>query len=332
MISVKILTYHRPDALLNLLQSLREQRFLDRVIPFDVEVIDNASAFPLSPDVVEKITSVYGASYFYLGADNISTARNAALSRCRSEFLAFIDDDEVASPYWLAHLMRTQEAFGADVVFGAVTPAYVPGSSNWVVTSNILHAPSPETGSEAGFVQSTANCLLKLEALGPTRIRFDERFGRCGGGDSDFFFKLGLLRFKLVWCAEAISVETFNARRATPRWLFRRAFRCGGCDAAIHSRLHPEFYLEKLGWQLASLFKNLRVALASYPKRNEKAHRFASYSWMTFRALGYAFFAITGCVLTEYEGGLKLTKFTHRRPRYFLRPRWRLPRFGLGRT
>ena len=52
--------------------------------------------------------------------------RNAGFANARGRFLALIDDDEQASPDWLAHLTRAQRTCDADVVFGPVYPEFDP--------------------------------------------------------------------------------------------------------------------------------------------------------------------------------------------------------------
>jgi succinoglycan biosynthesis protein ExoM len=48
-------------------------------------------------------------------------ARNAGLAAARGAFVAFLDDDQEASPAWLTHLVEAQARYDADVVFGPVT-------------------------------------------------------------------------------------------------------------------------------------------------------------------------------------------------------------------
>ena len=51
-------------------------------------------------------------TYVHAPARNISRARNACLALATAPLIAFIDDDEVASPQWLAALMDTQTKHG----------------------------------------------------------------------------------------------------------------------------------------------------------------------------------------------------------------------------
>jgi glycosyltransferase involved in cell wall biosynthesis len=53
-------------------------------------------------------------------------ARNACLDAATAPLVAFIDDDQVASPEWLVALVGTLESSNADVVLGPVQAVYGP--------------------------------------------------------------------------------------------------------------------------------------------------------------------------------------------------------------
>jgi succinoglycan biosynthesis protein ExoM len=131
----------------------------------------------------------------------IPMARNAALEaalRNSPDFIAFLDDDEVAPPHWLKSLLRALEDSGADAVQGGVRelPADVQDIASDACSSE-------ETCTwEACESLSTCNVLFKarLAAL-PLALRFDETMQFTGGSDREFFMRAHKRGAKLrrVW-------------------------------------------------------------------------------------------------------------------------------------
>jgi GT2 family glycosyltransferase len=120
-ITVVICTRDRPKDLARCLDSLSEQ-----VYPrMRLLVVDNA---PTS-DATERVVRAAAAGavpveYLRENRPGLSRARNTAVAACPGELLAWIDDDEVADPYWLAEVARAlTDHPEADVVSGAVVPA-----------------------------------------------------------------------------------------------------------------------------------------------------------------------------------------------------------------
>ncbi len=95
-VSVIIASQGRPDALALCLTALGQQRYH----PFEVIVVAcadgvrSATQHPLANQL--KITE--------FSKSNLSAARNAGLETAAGEIVAFIDDDAIAEPFWLAHL------------------------------------------------------------------------------------------------------------------------------------------------------------------------------------------------------------------------------------
>jgi succinoglycan biosynthesis protein ExoM len=81
---------------------------------------------PSARDIVEATARDCSLALTYLHAPsrNISVARNACLDAASAPLVAFIDDDEVASPEWLTALVTTLESGDADVVLGPVRAVY----------------------------------------------------------------------------------------------------------------------------------------------------------------------------------------------------------------
>ncbi|MBX4159106.1 glycosyltransferase, partial [Lactiplantibacillus plantarum] len=96
-----------------------------------VVVVDNdpdGSAAPLA----ERLRSQGPVPLAYVHAPipGVATARNAGLAATDAPLIAFLDDDEAASPRWLAALLEAQVQTGADVLFGPIR-GRVPDDAGW---------------------------------------------------------------------------------------------------------------------------------------------------------------------------------------------------------
>ena len=116
-VTVVICTRNRPDSLQRTLASLTQQSDPN----FDVLIVDNSS----DGEVARTLVDFEGQSIrcCHEPVAGLSRARNLGLSQVRNEFLAFIDDDEVIDPHWMAWVKR---GFALpdqpDVVSGLVLP------------------------------------------------------------------------------------------------------------------------------------------------------------------------------------------------------------------
>lgn len=125
-ITVVVCTRERPDGLARTLDSVLAQRYPR----FRVLVVDNA---PVSDGTVRVVADAaaqataagHGAvDYVREPRPGLSHARNRALRAAAGEIVAWIDDDEIADPHWLAEVARAfAEHPEADVVTGAIVPA-----------------------------------------------------------------------------------------------------------------------------------------------------------------------------------------------------------------
>lgn len=96
-VSVIVVSRDRPKALILCLKALEGQLF----DPFEVVVVaDAAGRRALSAEGWQDRLRLIPCD-----TPNISTARNLGLAAAGGEIVAFIDDDAVAEPTWLAHLV-----------------------------------------------------------------------------------------------------------------------------------------------------------------------------------------------------------------------------------
>lgn len=168
-------------------------------------------------------------TYLHAPARNIATARNACLEAASADLVAFIDDDEIAPPDWLAGLIA---GLGQDdVVFGPVQARYQPGAPAWVVRGD-FHSFGPVVRANGDIDTGySSNVLFRRSAVGA--LRFEPSLGRTGGEDTFFFAQLHAGGARLGFCPTAMVYEPTPSERATLPWLLRRAFRSGQTHARV---------------------------------------------------------------------------------------------------
>jgi glycosyltransferase involved in cell wall biosynthesis len=119
-ITVVVCTRERPGALARCLDSLLAQRYPN----FRILVVDNAPAGDATAEVVRAAARRGPVEYLIERRPGLSFARNAAVAGAPNQILAWIDDDEMADPNWLAEVARAlADHPEADVVSGVIVPA-----------------------------------------------------------------------------------------------------------------------------------------------------------------------------------------------------------------
>lgn len=148
-ISVAVSTYNRPVMLTHLLEALEQQTLPPS--EFEVVIADNGSA----PATAEAITAFAASTALRIHALHVSPnsgpsgGRNVAWRECRSDVVAFTDDDCKPTPEWLERGLH--EMAGRDsVVVGRTLPdpelSIGPFSrtvyalnANWLPTCNVFY-------------------------------------------------------------------------------------------------------------------------------------------------------------------------------------------------
>lgn len=249
-VTVAVCTFRRAE-LEDTLVSLATQQ-VPESMTFEVLVIDNditPSAAALVDDF--KKTAPVRVRYVHCPASNISIARNGALETSDARYLAFIDDDEVAEPGWLAALFGTMGTTGADVVLGPVKAIYSQATPGWMRQLD-THSTAPV--DVGGTIRTGYSCNVLIDRACPalSGLRFNLDLGQSGGEDTAFFTHAYRRGAHFALAAPAIVHEKVPPSRARFSWLARRRFRAG----QTHGRLLRETagYAARLkGVGLASL-------------------------------------------------------------------------------
>ena len=155
-----------------------------------------------------------------------------------ADFVAFLDDDEIACREWLAELLRVQRSTGADVVTGTVLPAFEVDPPTWMVDGGFFERRRYPTGHRLPYAR-TSNVLIAapvIAAAGPAP--FAEALALNGGDDTHFFMRAHDQGFSIVWADDAVVHETIPASRLSARWLLMREYRRGNTLSLCLRDLH----------------------------------------------------------------------------------------------
>ncbi len=221
-ICVCICTFKRPLMLERLLRELQKQE-TDALFTFSISVADN-DASQSSRAIVDAFnaSSEIPISYAVVPEQNISLARNKAISQAHGDLLAFIDDDEFPVPRWLLLLFHAIQAYGVAGVLGPVKRYFDVTPPKWVTESRFYDRKTYPTGTAVSRKEArTGNVLIHKSILdGETQI-FRPEFR--GSEDTDFFGRMMDKGLKFVWCDEAVAFEVIPPVRWNRKFLLRRA-------------------------------------------------------------------------------------------------------------
>jgi glycosyltransferase involved in cell wall biosynthesis len=177
----------------------------------------------------------------------LAGARNTGIDHCRTEIIAFLDDDAVAQPEWLLELVRPYADPKIAGTGGVVNPVWQRGQPDWfpleffwVVGCSYRGLPEIRTpirnpiGAGMSFRRSV------FTAVG----QFDINMGRVDDaplGCEETILGIKVVKYfggSSIWhIPEAIVDHKVGFERASGRYFVRRCFAEGVSKAAVASRV-----------------------------------------------------------------------------------------------
>lgn len=239
-VTVVVPAYGSAGSLVTLLAELSAQaRTARRILP--VVVSDDASPEPLEPLLAAQELPGLALSVVRSPSNGgPGAARNRAVARVGTPWVAFVDADEVPGPAWLACLLELLDAGdGFDVVEGRV--------------EGTAQRATPFT--HAGEFASEAEQAMGLGGNNAVRV---ELLRRLGGFDEDFFDRRRRVHFRedtdlcfrLLDAGARLRHEPRLVVRHPPAapsfWTPVREARRYYFDPLLHRR-HPERFTELVG-------------------------------------------------------------------------------------
>lgn len=281
VIAVLIATFRRPDGLRALLESLDRQALAGSggspLATIRLIVIDNDQEAPLDAQGIDPSRwTRLPLTYAVEPTRGVAAVRNRALGLVPPDvdWVAFVDDDEVASPGWIAALLATAQRHGALAVQGPVEPAYAKPPPRWVEHCGLFRLGPYRDGEPLPFA-ATNNSLVSKRAIDALGLRFDMRFNLSGGEDQDFFSRL-LAHHpgSIVASANALVTDVIPAGRMTMRWALRRSFRMGNSLGRIaRYRLGTAGVMLRAVKALARILRGAGMSILAVPFGRDPGRR-----------------------------------------------------------
>jgi succinoglycan biosynthesis protein ExoM len=221
-ISVCVCTYKRPDLLKRSLEALCTQN-TGGLFTYSIVVVDNDQAE--SAHAVASAAAAGSAvslKYCVESRQNIALARNKAVENAAGDFVAFLDDDEIAIQEWLSTLFEACNKYNVDGVLGPVKPHFEKEAPKWVVKGDFYNRPTYPTGFVIDWRKGrTGNTLLKKRVFTAGEQAFRPEF--CVGEDQDFFRRMIENGHVFIWCDEAVAYEIIPPVRWKRTFMLKRA-------------------------------------------------------------------------------------------------------------
>ena len=230
-VSVLIPTFRRPHSFIRAAQSVFRQQDVEGV---ELVAIDN-SPEGSALDAFRALDNEAPIPFRWAHAPKpgVAQARNVALALARGQLIAWLDDDEEASPRWLASLIAVRNQTGAQSVFGPVRAEAPANAENAVFFEDLYSRRGPHHSGLCSRPYGIGNSL-QPRAMFDQAIAFDPRADQTGGEDDALFAVWTEAGAAFAWAAEAIVVEHLGPERMRVTHGLKRAFAYGQgpCETA----------------------------------------------------------------------------------------------------
>lgn len=246
-ISIIICTLNRAEWLLLALKSLERQHTDSHL--FEILIIDNGSTDSthqqLQPWIREN-----KIRYFLEKERGLSQARNRGWKEAKGEWIAYLDDDAVASPWWVSSYLTTINHFDSNVcIIGGkinlILPEPLPG---WLPANFLGFLGELERGDRQRILSKDewiggGNSIYKRNAL-ELAGGFPLSLGRKGGcllSCEEIFLRrsIELSGYSCGYSPQALIWHYVHPDRLTKRWFLDRSFWQGVSVAKMDILLSP---------------------------------------------------------------------------------------------
>ena len=287
-ISVLIPTLNRPACLQRALASVAAQEGLEG-FELDVVVVDN------SPDgsSLSRMAPMWpSVRFLHEPRPGVANARNAGVAAARGRWIAFLDDDEEASPRWIASLLAAAKSSGADAIFGPIEgraegEAEIGGFFPYF--SRAIEAPDGADITAMSAILGTNNSMFDRERCLDGGATFDPTLNESGGEDSLLLQKLKLRGRRFAWASHARVIEWAPPRRLNWAYVRKRKFLSGQIRVFVQHMASPGRWDVVAGWMAVGLAQFLISGAAALALKPFAPDRAAKAEAAAYGGLGKVF-------------------------------------------
>lgn len=287
-VTVVVPTMRRPAPLRRALASLFAQETPPGAT-LEIVVVDN------SPDGDARDAAAAAAKgapwpvrYLAEPRPGVANARNCGVAAARGAWVAFLDDDEEASPKWLAHHLATADEARADAVFGPVNPRAEEGGEIGPFApyfSRRFDLPDGVDITDRAAYLGTNNSMFLKARCFTAPDPFDPRLNSVGGEDSLLLRRLARSGRRFIWSARADVTEWVPPRRLRWSYVKRRKFLSGQIRTFVHQMSDPPSWSGVALWMTVGAVQTaLAAALAAafWFVDRQRAQRSLATAWGGF--------------------------------------------------
>jgi glycosyltransferase involved in cell wall biosynthesis len=277
-ISAIICTHNRANYLKKAIRSLLEQTL--QKSEYEIVVVDNASK-DNTKEIINEFSDIKNLKYMYEPKLGLSQARNTGWKNAKGKYVAYLDDDAVASKNWLKKIV---EIFEQDsrigCVGGKVEPVWESERPTWLSDSmlgalTVLDwSPKPIIlNKEQWFVGANFAVRRKLlKSIGGFRVNL----GRVGDkllSKEEVFLKEEIKKKKYLclFSPDAKVKHHISESRLNKKWFLKRAFWNGVSSGLMEIDKNSVPVLKRIGRGLSTLARILvsPKELLSLVKQND---------------------------------------------------------------
>lgn len=225
---------------------------------WEAVVVDNAST-DATPEVARAHAARLGGRLRVLREDalGLSAARNRAIFEARGEILAFLDDDALPAPGWLAALAEVLARPGAMAAGGPVEPRFEGELPGWLGERYLPYLTVWDRGLEIvplvyNEYPRGANMAFRREVF--ERLgRFSHHLGRKGSKllsceETELCLRIERAGGQILYAPAARVRHKVATARIDPGWMAARFFSQGRSEAILEWQ-HGGLAALRIGWR-----------------------------------------------------------------------------------